>query len=70
MVGHDRTLLGKPLDVLGLFLQKTHRYKQREISILMPRVLEHPIERFLHVFPEGIPPRLDHHATANRAVFG
>ena len=70
MMRDDGAFLGEALDVLGLLFQKAQRDEQREIGVLMAGLLEHPIEHALHVFPEGIAPRLDHHAAAHGGILG
>ena len=62
--------LGKPLDVLSFLLKKAHGDEQGEISILVPCRLEHVIQRPLHILPQSITPRLDHHTASDRTVFG
>ena len=51
----DGTLLGEPLDVLGLLLQKAHRDEERKIGVLVPGLFERAIEAVLHVFPDAMP---------------
>ncbi len=70
MVGDYRALFRKAFDVLSFLFQEAHWNKQGEVRILVTGLFKHPIESFLHVFPERIAPRLDDHATANGAVFG
>ena len=70
VVRHHGTFLGKPLHMLRLFLQEAQRDKQREIGVLVPRLLEHPVEHLLHVLPDGVAPRLDDHATAHIGRLG
>ena len=44
--------LGEPLDVLGLLLEVAQRDEEREVGVVVARVLEHPVEHALHVLPE------------------
>jgi hypothetical protein len=41
-----------------------------KVRVLMPGRLEHVVECPLHVFPQRIAPRLDHHAAAHGRVLG
>ena len=66
VVGHHRALLGEALDVLGLPLQVAQRDEQREVGVGVAGVLEHAVEDALHVLPQRVAPRLDHHAAAHR----
>ena len=69
-VGDDRTFLGKTIDVGGFLLNVANRDEEREISVHMAGLLEHLVEVAVDIFPEGVAPRLNHHATADRAVLG
>ena len=66
----DGALLRKAFDVRGLFLQKRQRDEQREVRVLMPRGLDHVVERALHVLPERVAPRADDHAAAHGRALG
>jgi hypothetical protein len=70
VVGDDRALLGEALDVLGLLLEERQRDEQREVRVDVAGVLEHAVEDPLHVLPQRVAPRLDHHAAAHRRVLG
>ncbi len=70
MMGHDRAFLGEAFDVLRLFLHVAERNEEREIGVAMPGRLEHAVERPLHVFPDAVAPRFDHHAAAHLARLG
>ena len=70
VMGHHRALLGEALHVFGFLLQERQRDEQREVRVLVARVLEHAVEHALHVLPQGVAPRLDHHAAAHGAVLG
>ena len=65
MVRNDGAFLGESLYVLGLFFEETHRNKEWEIRVLVACVLEHLVQNSLHIFPNSVAPRLDHHATAD-----
>jgi len=67
---HDRAFLGEALDVLGLLLEEAQGDEEREVGVDVAGVLEHAVERVLDVLPEGVAPRLDDHAAANRAGLG
>jgi hypothetical protein len=67
-VRHDRDFRGEPLHVLGLTGEKTLRNEQREVGVLVPRVLEHLIQGLLHLLPDGIAVGPDDHAPAHRTV--
>ena len=70
VMGHHGALLGKPLDMMRLLAEKRLRDKQREISVFMPGIFEHLIQRTLHLFPDRITVRFDHHTSANRRILG
>jgi len=69
-MGHHGGFGGKSLDVFRFLRQKTLGNEEREIRVLMPGVLEHPVEATLHLLPDGIPVGTDHHAPAHRTVIG
>jgi hypothetical protein len=70
VVGDDRHLLGEAFDVLGLLGDEAHRYEQREIAVLVARILDARVELGLDALPNAPAPRLDHHAAAHRAGLG
>ena len=65
MVGNHGTLFGESLDVLRLLLQVAHGDKEGEIGVLVAGFLEHAVEHGLHIFPESVTPRFDHHAASD-----
>ena len=65
MVGHHRTFLGKTLDVRRFLLEITQRNKQREIRILVARLLKQTVQLTLDILPQAVTPWLNHHAAAN-----
>ena len=65
-MGYHGALLGETFHVLGFALEVAHRDKERKIGIAVTGALETNVKFSLNVFPQGVPPRLDHHATANR----
>ena len=67
-MGDHRALLGKPVDVLRLPLEKAHRNEEREVGVLVAGRLEHGIQGFANVLPYGVAPRLNHHTSAHRSV--
>ncbi len=56
--------LGEALDMLGFPGEVTQRNKQGEVRITMPSGAKHPVELALHVLPNAVAPRANHHATA------
>lgn len=68
-VRDNRALLGEPLDVLRLLFKVAYGNEKRKVGVDVPGVFKHLIKRGLHIFPKGIPPRLDYHAAADGAVF-
>ncbi len=70
MVRDDRAFLGEAFDVLGSFLEVAHRNEQRKVGVLVPGLLEHPVQHPLDVLPDGVAPGLDHHAAADGRLFG
>ena len=50
--------------------QEALRDEQREVGVLVAGVLEHLVERALHLLPDGVAVRPDDHAAAHRAVVG
>ena len=67
-VGDDRQLGREPLDVLRLPAQEALGDEEREIGVLVAGVLEHLVQRALHLLPDGVAVRPDDHAPAHRAV--
>ena len=63
-------LLGEAFDVGGFLLEERDRDEQREVGVLVARLLEHAIEDALDVLPQRITPRLDHHAALDVGVLG
>ena len=55
-------------DVFRLFLNKTHRNKERESGILMSCLLETDIQLFLDVLPERVAVGTYHHAAAHGGI--
>ena len=67
-VRHDGYLRREPLNVFGFLLEKAFGNQHWEIGILMPRLLEHPIESLLHLFPNGVAVWPDDHAALDRRI--
>ena len=67
---HDGAFLGEAFDVLRFFREIAQRNEKREVGVLVPGRLEHGVELALHVFPDAVAPRLDHHAAAHVGRFG
>src|SRR6476469_9786445 len=66
----DGALFRKPLGMFFLLLQERFRYKKRKIGVNVSGRLEHIVQSALHLFPDRITVRLDHHAAAHGAVLG
>ena len=64
-VRHHRAFLGEALHVRRFLLEITQRNEERKIRVPMSGRLEHGIELALHVFPNAVAPRTDHHAAAD-----
>ena len=70
MVRHHGALLGEALHVLGLAAEERFGDEQREIGVHMTRLLEHPVELMLHLFPDGVAIGFDDHAAAHGGLLG
>ena len=70
VVRHHGALLGEALDVVGLLREERLGNEEREIGVLMSRLLEHPIQRIVHLLPDGIAVGFDDHTSAYGRVFG
>ncbi len=69
-VGDHRRLGGEALDVLRLPREEALRDEEREVGVLVAGVLEHLVERLLHLLPDGVAVGPDDHAPPHRAVVG
>ena len=69
-VGDDGAFLGEAVDVRGFLLDVADRDEEREVGVHVAGLLELLVEVAVDVLPESVTPRLDHHATADRAVLG
>ena len=69
-MGYDRELRFEALDVRLLLLDEAQRDQEREVRVLVARGLEHVVQSSLHVFPDRVAPRPDHHAPLDRRVIG
>ena len=69
-MGDDGALLGETIDMRGFLLDVADRDEEREVGVHVAGLLEHRVEVAVDVLPERVTPRLDHHATADRAVLG
>ena len=58
----------KAFDVLCLLRHEGHGDEEREVSVLMPRLLEALVELLLDIFPDGVPVRADDHRALDGAV--
>jgi hypothetical protein len=70
VMSDDGTFLGEAFDVRRFLLQERQRDEQREVGVLVPRRLEHVVERPLHVFPQRVAPGPNDHAAADRRILG
>ena len=67
---NDRAFLGEAFHVFGFFCEITQRNKQREIGVAMSGGVKHRVELALHVFPDPVAPRPNHHAAAHVGRLG
>ena len=70
IVRHHGALLGEALYVVSLAREERLGDKEREIGILVSRLLEHLIECLVHLLPDGITIGFDHHTAAHGRIFG
>src|SRR5438105_12724200 len=61
----DGAFLGEAFNVFGFLREITQRNEKREISVAMASSAKHSVELTLHVFPNPVTPRANHHATAH-----
>ena len=64
-MGHHRAFLRKTFHVLGFAREERFWNQQWEIGVLNAGLLEHAVQDVLHLFPNRIAVRLDHHAAAH-----
>ena len=69
IVGYHGTLFGKALHMLCLFREEALGDKQGEVCVLYSGLLEHIVKYTLHLFPDCIAVRLDHHTAAYVRLF-
>src|SRR5690606_41387819 len=55
---------GKTLRILLFRFKETFWYEERKIGMRATGVLEHLVNGLLHLFPDAVSVRLDHHTTA------
>ena len=67
-VSDDGEFGREPFHVLGFFLQEALGDQEREVGVLVPGFLEHPVEGLLHAFPERISAGADDHAAFDGRV--
>ena len=65
---HHRAFLREAFDVRGLLCEIRERDEEREIRVAVAGRLEHSIQRTLHILPDAIAPRFDHHASAHVGI--
>ena len=58
MVGHHGAFFGKPLHVLGLFLEEAQGDEDGKIGVAHPDGLEPVVDDAGDIFPQGIAPGL------------
>ena len=61
---YNGTFFGEAFYMFGFLAQEWFRDQQREVSIYVACFLEHIVEDTLHLFPNCISVRLDHHTAA------
>ena len=64
----DRALLGEALDVLGLLGEEGARDEEREVGVLVARLLEAPVEVVPDRLPDAVAVGPDDHAPADGRV--
>jgi hypothetical protein len=69
-MGDHGTFGGETFSVFGLFFEVGKGDEEREIGVLVPGGLEAVIEVTLNRFPNGKPPRFDHHAATGFGILG
>ena len=69
VMGNHRALLGETRHMFGLAAEERFRDEEREVCVLHACRLEHIVQDALHLFPDCISVRLDHHASAHGALF-
>ncbi len=67
---HDRELGREPFDVLRLPAKESLGDQEREIRVLVPRFLQHPVQRLLYELPDRVAPGTDHHAPLDGGIIG
>ena len=67
-VGDHRQLRREALHVLGLALQVALRDEQREVRVLVPGLLDPPVQVGLQQLPDPVPVRSDDHRALDRAA--
>ncbi len=70
VVGYHGAFLGKAFHMVGFAAEERFRDEEREICVLVPCGFEHVVELTLHLFPDCIAIRLDHHTAAHGRLFG
>ena len=68
VVRHHGALLGKSLDMVGLLREEGFGDEEREIGVLVSRILEHLVQRSLHLLPDGVAVGFDDHTSADGGV--
>ena len=69
VVRHHGALLGEALDVVRLLREEGLGNEEREVGVLVSRLLEHLVQRIVHLLPDGVAVGFDDHATADGGVF-
>jgi hypothetical protein len=69
-VGDHRGLGREALHVLGFTREEALRNEKRKVGVLVAGLLEHRVERSLHLLPDRVAVGPDDHAAADRTVVG
>ena len=70
VVGHHGALLGEALDVVRLLGKERLGDEEREVGVLMSRILEHLVQSVVHLLPDGIAVGFDDHTSAHGRILG
>ena len=69
-MGDHGAFLCKSRHVLSFAAEEALGDEKGEIGVLDAGLLEHRVEGTLHLFPYGIPVRLDYHTSADSGLLG
>ena len=68
VVGYHGTFFRESLNMLRLLAQEGFRDEKRKICVLVTGFLEHLVQLALHLLPDSIAPRLDHHTSPDSGI--